>query len=55
MSKRRTSYQIATVKALFDYNASTDSCISFKKGDRILVFAKDESGWWDGSVGGTRG
>jgi hypothetical protein len=43
------------VRAVFDYNASDPSALSFREGDLIEVITRLESGWWDGMLGGTRG
>jgi hypothetical protein len=48
------------VQALHDYLPSNSnnqdvSCLFFKKGSIIEVFNRDNSGWWDGQLGGVRG
>jgi hypothetical protein len=48
------------VQALHDYLPSNSnnqdvSCLIFKKGSIIEVFNRDNSGWWDGQLGGVRG
>ena len=40
--------------ATYDYD-STDGGISFKKGDRIVIKQKDDSGWWQGELDGVPG
>ncbi|KAJ3223211.1 hypothetical protein HK099_001399 [Clydaea vesicula] len=40
---------------MHSYSTSEKSCLSFQKGDRIKVYQKDVSGWWDGSIGEKRG
>lgn len=49
------SIMLETVRALHDYTANESSCISFKKDDIIIVHEKDTSGWWDGTLDGSRG
>ena len=55
MAKRTDIKYIEIVIALHDFAAEDASCISLKKGDLIYVQEKDPSGWWDGTVGHTRG
>ncbi|KAI8368472.1 ras guanine nucleotide exchange factor domain-containing protein [Blakeslea trispora] len=56
-----TSFTSHFVQALHDYlptsaNASDSGlCLFFKKGSIIEVFNRDNSGWWDGQCGDTRG
>jgi len=42
-------------RAKFDFDASDTRELAFKKGDKITVLKKDDSGWWEGSVGKNRG
>jgi hypothetical protein len=45
------------VLAMHDYDAdaSSGTCLSFKAGQVIRVFNRDNSGWWDGELDGKRG
>ncbi|WVF72599.1 hypothetical protein IAT40_007417 [Kwoniella sp. CBS 6097] len=43
------------VRARFGFKATDNSALSFVAGDLIQVFAKLESGWWDGMLDGKRG
>jgi son of sevenless-like protein len=45
------------VLAMHDYAAdpSSGTCLSFKAGQVIRVFNRDNSGWWDGELDGVRG
>ncbi|KAI8893365.1 ras guanine nucleotide exchange factor domain-containing protein [Globomyces pollinis-pini] len=53
---RRTDIQyIEIVRALHDYVANDPSMISLKKGDYIYVLSKDNTGWWNGTVGDNTG
>ncbi|KAH9936253.1 ras guanine nucleotide exchange factor domain-containing protein [Fomitopsis serialis] len=42
-------------RALYDYQKSDASSLSFQKNDIIEVLSKLESGWWDGLLGEERG
>ena len=42
-------------RALYDYQASDGSSLSFFQGDIIEVLTRLESGWWDGLIGNERG
>ncbi|KAJ3105728.1 hypothetical protein HDU96_008455 [Phlyctochytrium bullatum] len=46
---------IEVVVALHDYTSTESTCLSFRRGDFIYVHGKDPSGWWDGTIRGTRG
>lgn len=46
---------LGTVTALFDFTPSDPLGLGFKKGDVVTVYQCLESGWWEGSVEGTRG
>lgn len=39
-----------TVVAAHNHDAGEDGELSFKKGDRITVLRKDDSGWWEGRL-----
>ena len=41
--------------ALADYDACTESELTFQEGDLLLVFQQHESGWWHGECNGTAG
>ena len=43
------------VKAMYTYNAEDSSNLSFRRGDLITVITRLDSGWWDGTLNGTRG
>lgn len=34
--------------ATFDYKAQQDDELNLTKGDKLIVTAKDEEGWWTG-------
>ena len=40
-------------KALYNYDAQESGEISFKEGQAILVYEKDDGGWWKGAVEST--
>ncbi|GBE84886.1 ras GEF [Sparassis crispa] len=42
-------------RALYDYQTSDASSLSFRKNDIIEVLTRLESGWWDGLLGDERG
>ncbi|KAL5524506.1 CDC25 [Sanghuangporus sanghuang] len=42
-------------RALYDYQATDSSSLSFYRGDIIEVLTQLESGWWDGLLGEERG
>lgn len=42
-------------RALYDYQSSDNSSLSFFRGDIIEVLTQLESGWWDGLIGEERG
>ncbi|KAG6819993.1 hypothetical protein H0H93_006696 [Arthromyces matolae] len=42
-------------RALYDYEAQSDSSLSFNRGDIIEVLSQEPSGWWDGLLGNDRG
>ena len=44
-----------TVKATYNYQAEDSSNLSFRRGDIIRVITRLDSGWWDGTLNGTRG
>lgn len=43
------------VRALYDYNATTISELSFQSGQVIEVLERHPSGWWDGLINHRRG
>jgi son of sevenless len=43
------------VRALYDFTASDNSSLSFRKDDIIEVLTQLPSGWWDGLLGEARG
>nr|CAG4709859.1 unnamed protein product [Naegleria fowleri] len=44
---------LCTCRAMYDYDAQESGEISFKEGQTILVYEKDEAGWWKGAVEST--
>lgn len=42
-------------KAMYDYQTTDASSLSFRRGDIIEVLTRLESGWWDGLLGDERG
>lgn len=43
------------VRALYNYDATEDSELSFKANERLVVLQKDDSGWWQGELNGRVG
>lgn len=43
------------VRALYDYQSTDASSLSFRRGDLIEVLSRLPSGWWDGLLGDERG
>jgi son of sevenless-like protein len=43
------------VRALYDYQSTDASSLSFRSGDLIEVLSQLESGWWDGLLDNERG
>ena len=41
--------------ALFDFTGTQNNELTFKKGDQIIVYSKNQGGWWQGSRDGTIG
>jgi hypothetical protein len=41
--------------SLYDYVGRTEKELNFKKGQRIVVLEKMDSGWWSGEADGKRG
>ncbi|XDV46011.1 hypothetical protein PO909_013995 [Leuciscus waleckii] len=41
--------------ALFDYTGRSSAELSFKHGDRFILYSKASSDWWRGEVNGTKG
>jgi hypothetical protein len=41
--------------AIADYNSDDPRDLAFEKGDKIQVLVPHSSGWWEGSLNGTRG
>uniref|UniRef100_A0A9J8DKG0 Rho GTPase activating protein 4a n=1 Tax=Cyprinus carpio carpio TaxID=630221 RepID=A0A9J8DKG0_CYPCA len=41
--------------ALFDYTGRSSAELSFKQGDRLILYSKASSDWWRGEVNGTKG
>ena len=42
-------------RALYDYQSTDTSGLSFRRHDVIRVLNKVETGWWDGVLGDVRG
>ncbi|XP_020381884.1 nostrin isoform X1 [Rhincodon typus] len=47
--------EIGTCKALYDYHAARDDELNMKQGDILTIHKKDATGWWFGSLQGTKG
>ncbi|XP_072435624.1 nostrin isoform X1 [Chiloscyllium punctatum] len=47
--------EIGTCKALYDYQAARDDELNLKQGDILTIYKKDATGWWLGSLQGTKG
>lgn len=43
------------VRALYDFNATNPSELSFQSGQVIEVLERHSSGWWDGMINNRRG
>jgi hypothetical protein len=43
------------VKAMYDYTAKNARELTFRAGEVINVTQKNNSGWWQGEIGGRRG
>jgi len=43
------------VRALYNYDATEESELSFKANERLVVLQKDDSGWWQGELNGRVG
>lgn len=43
------------VRAIFDFDSTDGSSLSFRAGDIINVYHQLETGWWDGVFNGSRG
>lgn len=43
------------VRALYNYDATEDSELSFKANEKLIVLQKDDSGWWQGELNGRVG
>lgn len=55
MSSQSTALTLDVVQALHSYEPSVDGCLQFRRGDLLLVYNRDKSGWWDGVCHGKRG
>jgi son of sevenless len=42
-------------RALYDYQSTEDSSLSFRKGNIIEVLSRHDSGWWNGLLRDKRG
>lgn len=40
---------------MFDYAARSNSELSFKQGDHLILHSKASSDWWRGELGGVKG
>eukprot|EP01114_Cavostelium_apophysatum_P010602 TRINITY_DN2452_c0_g1_i2.p1 TRINITY_DN2452_c0_g1~~TRINITY_DN2452_c0_g1_i2.p1 ORF type:complete len:990 (-),score=297.38 TRINITY_DN2452_c0_g1_i2:109-3078(-) len=49
------SISATKVRALFDYDANTETELSIKPGDVITLIAMDDDEWWEGELGGKIG
>lgn len=43
------------VRAMYDYESTDDSSLTFARGDIVEVLTQLESGWWDGLIDTERG
>ena len=43
------------VRAMYDYESTDDSSLTFSRGDIVEVLTQLESGWWDGLIDTERG
>ncbi|KZS90545.1 ras GEF [Sistotremastrum niveocremeum HHB9708] len=50
-----SQYQTFFCRALYDYQSTDASSLSFRRGDIIEVLTQLESGWWDGLLNDERG
>ena len=47
--------QAVKVRALYDYDATNETELSFKENDILSITEQDESGWWFAEIGGRGG
>ncbi|XP_072903579.1 nostrin isoform X1 [Hemitrygon akajei] len=47
--------EIGTCKALYDYEAARDDELNMQQGDILIIYKKDVTGWWMGSLRGRKG
>jgi len=46
---------VIQAKGLYDYTASCDTELTFKKGDILTITERDDSGWWYAELNGKNG
>jgi hypothetical protein len=46
---------VDVVQALHSYEPTEEGCLPFRRGDLLLVYNRDRTGWWDGVCHGKRG
>jgi hypothetical protein len=44
---------LCSARALYDYDSTGPGELSFKEDQMLVIYAKNESGWWEGVVEGT--
>ncbi|XP_069791414.1 nostrin isoform X4 [Narcine bancroftii] len=47
--------EIGICKALYDYQAARDDELNMQQGDVLIIYSRDVSGWWIGSLRGKKG
>ncbi|XP_062908435.1 nostrin isoform X3 [Mobula hypostoma] len=47
--------EVGTCKALYDYEAARDDELNLQQGDVLIIYKKDVTGWWIGSLRGRKG
>lgn len=49
------SHSIGTCKAIYDFTPEREDELSFKEGDLLNIYTKEENGWWFGELNGVKG
>ncbi|XP_051883582.1 nostrin isoform X2 [Pristis pectinata] len=47
--------EVGSCKALYDYQAARDDELNLQQGDILIIYKKDVTGWWLGSLRGKKG
>ncbi|KAI9226184.1 MAG: SH3 domain-containing protein, partial [Piptocephalis tieghemiana] len=47
--------EVGVYQALHPYVTSDQGCLGFRRGDILIVYNRDPSGWWDGVCDNRRG